>query len=148
MLSIGSPVLLVAGSLVCVACAELGTNSEALKVRLQLQLQCVCVCVCVRVYTYMYLYLLLYVVFVGCCWRFLRASWRGGCCSFLLPPPAVGAGVGAQGAAAAAGRPLRRLPSPPRLTHFCLRCFSARSCFCEWLRDLQLLLQLDAKAGD
>ena len=26
--------------------------------------------------------------------------------------------------------PLRRLPSPPRLTHLCLRCFSARSCFC------------------
>ena len=54
--------------------------------------------------------------------------------------------MGAQGAAAAGGGPLRRLPSPPRLAHLCLRCFSARSCFCEWLRDLQLLLQLAAGA--
>ena len=41
---------------------------------------------------------------------------------------AVGAGVDTRGAAAALGGPLRRLPAPPRLSHFCLRCFSARSC--------------------
>ena len=35
----------------------------------------------------------------------------------------------AQVAAAAEGKPLRRLPSPPRLPCFCLRCFSACNCF-------------------
>ena len=41
----------------------------------------------------------------------------------------MGAGVGAECAAAAEGEPLRRLPSPPRLPYFCLRCFSACNSF-------------------
>ena len=47
---------------------------------------------------------------------------------------------------AAGGEPLGRLPSPPPLTHLCLWFFSAPTCFCAWLRDLQLLLQLAAGA--
>ena len=41
----------------------------------------------------------------------------------------MGAGVGAEGAAAAEGEPLRRLASPSRLPYFCLRCFSACNSF-------------------